>query len=66
MEKTLYPWDIKDVNELTQAWEVAYGEYGSRFLIGVMFANLDQATINRLYNVALSQVREDMEKAGQI
>ena len=65
-EKVLYPWNIEDSSELRQAWEVAYGEFGAYSLLGAMFANLDQATINRLYNQALAQVREDMKKAGQL
>ena len=65
-EKTLYPWNLEDSSELRHAWEVAYGEFGAYSLIGAMFANLDQATINRLYNQALAQVREDMKKAGQL
>ena len=64
--KILYPYNITDATELRQAWEVAYGEMGVYSLVGAMFANLDQATINRLYNTALAQVREDMEKAGQL
>jgi hypothetical protein len=66
MEKQLYPYNIGDASELRQAWEVAYGEMGVYSLIGAMFANLDQATINRLYNQALADVRADMEKAGQL
>ena len=64
--KTLYPYSIGDASELRQAWEVAYGEYGAHSLIGAMFANLDQETINRLYNTALAQVRADMEEKGLI
>jgi hypothetical protein len=62
----IYPYDITDVTELRQAWEVAYGEFGAYSLIGAMFAHLDQATINRLYNQALGKVRNEMEKAGQL
>ena len=65
-EKILYPYDINDVTELRQAWEVAYGENGIYSLVGAMFANLDQTTINRLYNTALTEVRGQMEKAGQL
>jgi hypothetical protein len=64
--KVIYPHDITDVTELRQAWMVAYGEFGAYSLIGAMFAHLDQATINRLYNQALAKVRDDMEKAGQL
>jgi len=64
--KVIYPHDITDVTELRQAWEVAYGEQGIYSLVGAMFAHLDQATINRLYNQALATVREQMEKAGQL
>jgi len=65
-EKLIYPYDITDVTELRQAWEVAYGETGAHSLIGAMFASLDQTTINKLYNVALAEVRGQMEKAGQL
>lgn len=64
--KMLYPYNIEDVTELRQAWMVAYGEHGLHSLVGAMFANLDQATINRLYNQALVTVREQMEKDGQL
>jgi len=64
--KVIYPHDITDVTELRQAWMVAYGEFGAYSLIGAMFAHLDQATINRLYNQALAKVRNEMEKAGQL
>jgi hypothetical protein len=64
-EKLIYPYDITDVTELRQAWEVAY-ENGVHALIGAMFASLDQTTINKLYNVALAEVRGQMEKAGQL
>jgi len=65
-EKVLYPYDITDVTELRQAWMVAYGELGAYSLIGAMFANLDQATINRLHNDALNKVHDDMKEAGQL
>ena len=64
-EKLIYPYDITDVTELRQAWEVAY-KNGVHALIGAMFASLDQTTINKLYNVALAEVRGQMEKAGQL
>lgn len=64
-EKLIYPYDITDVTELRQAWEVAYPN-GVHALIGAMFASLDQTTINKLYNVALAEVRGQMEKAGQL
>ena len=66
MEKPIYPYDITDVTELRQAWEVAYGEFGAYSLLGAMFGNLDQATINELYNIALAKVRNEMEKAEQL
>lgn len=55
-----------DVTELRNAYEVAYGDYGVYHLIGAMFANLDQNTIERLYSEAIAKVRNDMEKAGQL
>ena len=64
--KLIYPYDVTNVTELRQAWEVAYGEMGVYSLVGAMFAHLEQGTINELYNIALEKVREDMEKAGQL
>jgi len=64
--KVIYPHDITDVTELRQAWEVAYGDFGVYSLVGAMFAHLDQSTINELYNIALTKVRNEMEKAGQL
>jgi hypothetical protein len=64
--KLIYPYDITDVTELRQAWEVAYGDLGVYSLVGAMFAHLDQTTINNLYNDALEKVRDDMKKAGQL
>jgi hypothetical protein len=54
------------VTELRHAYEVAYGENGVYYLLGAVFAHLDQTTINNLYNQALAKVREQMEKDGQL
>jgi hypothetical protein len=50
------------VTELRQAYEVAFGEYGVNILVGTMFANLDQDTIERLYAQALAEVKQDLEE----
>jgi hypothetical protein len=48
--------------DLRQAYEVAFGEYGVNILVGTMFANLDQDTIERLYAQALAEVKQDLEE----
>lgn len=50
------------VTDLRHCYEVAYGEHGAYHLIGAMFANLDDDTIERLYAQGLAKVREDMDK----
>lgn len=55
------------VTELRQAYEVAFGEeYGSNNLLGAMFANLSQDTIERLYAQAIHEVRQDMKEKGLV
>ena len=54
------------VTDMRNAYEVAYGDFGVYNLVGAMFANLDQDTIERLYSEAIEKVREDMRKAGQL
>jgi hypothetical protein len=55
------------VTELRQAYDVAFGqEYGVYNLLGAMFANLSQDTIERLYAQALHEVRQDMMERGQL
>ena len=54
------------VNELLDAYSVAYGENGVYALAGAMFANLDSDTIERLYRYALAEVREDLKEKGVI
>jgi hypothetical protein len=54
------------VNEMLAAYSVAYGESGVYALAGAMFANLDSATIERLYHYALAEVREDLKEKGVI
>jgi len=48
--------------DLRQAYEVAFGEYGVNILVGTMFANLDEDTIERLYAQALAEVKQDLEE----
>jgi ribosomal protein S3AE len=50
------------VTELRQAYEVAFGEYGSNVLIGTLFANLPDDTIERIYAQALAEVKKDLEE----
>jgi len=55
------------VTELRQAYEVAFGEeYGANNLIGAMFANLSEDTIERLYAQAIHEVRQDLLEKGLI
>lgn len=50
------------VTELRQAYEVAYGHTGESHLLGALFANVSDKTIERLYQEALDKVKEDMDK----
>jgi hypothetical protein len=54
------------VTELRQAYEVAFGENGVYVLLGTMFANLDEDTIERLYAQAIHEVRTDLLEKGLI
>jgi hypothetical protein len=54
------------VTELRQAYEVAFGEHGAHALIGAMFANLSEDTIERLYAQAIHEVRQDMKEKGLV
>jgi hypothetical protein len=54
------------VTELRQAYEVAFGEQGVYMLVGTMFANLEPATIERLYAQAIHEVRQDLLEKGLI
>jgi hypothetical protein len=55
-----------DVTELRQAYEVLWGDMGVYNLLGAMFANLSQDTIERLYAQAIHEVRQDMKEKGLI
>ena len=48
--------------DLRQAYEVAYGDLGESYLIGALFANVSDQTIERLYQEALDKVKSDMDK----
>jgi len=48
------------VTELRQAYEVLFGENGVYNLVGAMFANLSEETIERLYAQAIHEVRQDL------
>jgi hypothetical protein len=52
------------VTELRQAYEVLFGEYGVNNLVGAMFANLPEETIERLYAQAIHEVRQDLIEKG--
>jgi len=54
------------VTELRQAYEVLWGDMGVYNLLGAMFANLSQDTIERLYAQAIHEVRQDMKEKGLI
>ena len=54
------------VTEMRQAYEVAYGENGVYMLIGIMFANLSQPVIERLYHQALESVSVDLKEKGLV
>jgi len=54
------------VTELRQAYEVLWGDMGVYNLVGAMFANLDQDTIERLYAQAINEVRQDLLEKGLI
>jgi hypothetical protein len=54
------------VTELRHAYEVAYGENGVYALVGSMFANLSEETIERLYRQAIADVREDLKEKGLV
>ena len=54
------------VTDMRNAYLVAYGDFGVYHLVGAMFANLDQNTIERLYSEAIEKVRNDMKEAGQL
>ena len=54
------------VKELREAYEVAFGEYGVYNLLGAMFANLSDETIERLYAQAIHEVRQDLLEKGLI
>lgn len=50
------------VTDLRHAYEVAHGHLGVHYLIGALFANVTDQTIERLYQEALEKVREDTDK----
>jgi hypothetical protein len=50
------------VTELRQAYEVAFGENGVYNLVGAMFANLDEETIERLYAQVIHEIRTDLKE----
>lgn len=54
------------VTELRQAYEVIWGDMGVYNLLGAMFANLSQDTIERLYAQAIHEVRQDMKEKGLV
>ncbi len=54
------------VKELREAYEVAFGEYGVYNLLGAMFANLDQDTIEKLYAQVIHEVRQDLLEKGLV
>jgi hypothetical protein len=63
--KTMYKYN-PTVTELRQAYEVAFGENGVYALVGAMFANLDEETIERLYAQVIHEVRTDLKEKGLV
>jgi hypothetical protein len=54
------------VTEMRQAFDVAYGEYGAYHLIGVLFANVPEAELERIYRDTLDVVREQMKETETV
>jgi hypothetical protein len=50
------------VTELRQAYEVAYGEHGAYALVGVLFANVSDAEIERIYRDVLDKINADLKE----
>lgn len=52
------------VTDMRHAYEAIHGELGVNHLIGAMFANLSDETIERMYGQAIAEVKTDLEKRG--
>ena len=52
------------VTDMANAYLVAYGDLGNAMLIGAMFANLDDETIERLYAQVINEIRIDLQEKG--
>jgi len=50
------------VTELRQAYEVAYGEHGAYALVGVLFANVADTEIERIYRDVLDKINADLKE----
>lgn len=62
MEKQLTKWDLDSVTTLRKAWEEAFGEYGVYSLVGALVAHVDDSTLNRLYQEAVSEIERNGDK----
>jgi hypothetical protein len=48
--------------EMRQAFEVAYGDQGAYLLIGVLFANVSEENIERIYRNTLDTINADLKE----
>ena len=55
---------VPSATDLRKVYDQAHGErLGVHHLLGLLYANVDLDTVNRLYNEALDKIREDNENA---
>ena len=55
---------VPSATDLRRVYEQAHGErLGSSYLLGLLYANVDLDTVNRLYEEALEVIRENEENA---
>jgi hypothetical protein len=54
------------VKELREAFEVAYGEHGVYSLVGVLFANVPEEEIERIYRDTLDTINADLKEKGLV
>jgi hypothetical protein len=48
--------------EMRQAFEVAYGDQGAYLLIGVLFANVPEEELERIYRDTLDKINADLKE----
>jgi len=55
---------VPSATDLRKVYEQAHGErLGVHHLLGLLYANVDLETVNRLYNEAMELIREEEENA---